>query len=89
MRGIILDVPDFLMSFPIIDVLVDVVTYVPWWKVATEIIVCPLINLLVVTTIGLNDIDEHPHHDRCDAPAGHGDHQYSPGGHPLVVNGCD
>ena len=53
MCGVILNTPDVLMGCPVVDAFVDVVTYISWWRVVAEDIVCPLINLLVVAMIGL------------------------------------
>ena len=57
-----------------------------------EVVVCPLINLLVVTAIGLlgsTTLVSAPDHGRCDVPPDCSDHRYSPSEHRLVVNGCD
>jgi len=53
MYGIIIDALDVLVGCSVIDALVDVVTYISRWRVMVEIVVYPLINFLVVTTIRL------------------------------------
>jgi hypothetical protein len=56
MHSIIFNAPDVLMGRPVINALVNVVTYVPWWKVMAEIMVCPLIDFLVVTVMVLTTL---------------------------------
>jgi hypothetical protein len=52
MCGVILDAPDIFVGRSIIDAIVHVIAYVPWWEIVAKIIIRDLVNLLVVVVIG-------------------------------------